>query len=241
MRSVLIVFGIAIGILIVAIIFTPSKGLLDNPSEVAYEKSQEFNRQEQAEANKNRPAAAKPATSTSAATAADSSNPPAAAPVKFEPYKLPAQGSIQAVMSVKGRGDVTFELFSKDAPKTVAQIAGLMKSGFFDGILVHRVESGFVVQFGNAGTKTLGPDAPETDGGVPTIPFETNSLKHDAGTLGIALTAANSDTGTSQVFINMSPNHNLDGKYCVFGRVASGMDVVAKIQAGDKIDKIVVK
>jgi cyclophilin family peptidyl-prolyl cis-trans isomerase len=144
-------------------------------------------------------------------------------------------------MTVKDRGTVTLELFPKEAPKTVAQIGGLIRSGFFDGMVVHRVEPGFVVQFGNPATKTQGVDAPESDSGVPVIPFEKNNLKHEAGTLGIALTSKQSDTGTSQMFINLSANHSLDGDYCVFGKVASGMDVVNKIQKGDIVSKIVLK
>jgi len=240
MRSVLIIFGIALLILGVSFLFTPRKGLVDDPAEEQYRKQQEYDRKEQEEAKKT--AANSPKTSSSAGQPEKSPAPSSAsASTKFEPYKLPAQGNVTAVMSVKNRGDITFELFAKDAPKTVAQIAGLMKSGFYDGIIFHRVVPDFVVQAGNPATKTQGADAQESAGGVPPIPFESNKLEHATGTLGIALTAPKSETGTSQFFINLKPNHSLDGDYCVFGKVTAGMDVVNKIEKGDVITKVVVK
>lgn len=140
-------------------------------------------------------------------------------------------------MTVANRGKVTMELFPKDAPKTVAHILKLVNKKFYDGIKVHRVEPGFVVQAGDP-TQRSEPfgDAKLRD---ENIPFETNKLTHEEGTLGIALTAPKSDTGTSQFFINLAPNHHLDGNYCVFGKVIKGMDVVKKIQRGDKIVKVV--
>jgi cyclophilin family peptidyl-prolyl cis-trans isomerase len=233
MRSVLIIFGIAIGILVLSILFTPSKHLVDNPSDEAWKRQQEFDRKEQEEAKK--AAAAKGGTRAAATTPASTTaaNPSATA--------VPAKGSVVAVMSVKGRGDITLEMQPSLAPKTVAQISGLIKKGFYDGIVIHRVEPGFVVQFGNPATKTQGADAPEEDGGVPTIPFEKNDQKHAPGTLSIALTARQSDTGTSQIFIDLGDNQQLNGDYCVFGRVASGMDVVQKLEKGDVISRIALK
>jgi peptidyl-prolyl cis-trans isomerase B (cyclophilin B) len=243
MRSVLIVFGIAIGILVLAIVFTPSKNLVDNPADEAWKRQQEYDRQQAAEAKK--AAAAKGGTSAAAPTAtAATPNPMAAsspAPGASQPASAPAKGTVTAVMTVKDRGDITLEMFPKEAPKTVAQISSLIKKGFYDGIVIHRVEPGFVVQFGNPATKTQGANAPEEDGGVPTIPFEKNSLKHGPGGLSIALTSPQSDTGTSQIFIDLGGNDRLNGDYAVFGKVASGMDVVQKLQVGDVISRIVLK
>jgi len=225
MRSVLIIFGVALLILGLSIMFSPKRDLVDDPAGEAFRRTQEYDRKDAEEAKK----------AKLAANGGQAEKPAAL------PYKEPAKGNVVAVMSVKDRGDITLELFAKDAPKTVAQISDLMKKGFYSGILFHRVEPEFVVQAGNPATKSQGVDAPEGDSGVPHIPFETNSLKHDTGTLGIALTSARSDTGTSQFFINLRPNHSLDGDYCVFGRVVTGMDVVNKIEKGDVISKIEVK
>jgi cyclophilin family peptidyl-prolyl cis-trans isomerase len=138
---------------------------------------------------------------------------------------------------VANRGTITIELFQKDAPKTVAHILDLVKRKFYDGILIHRVEPNFVVQAGDPQTKTRGVDASGigTGGSGKNIPFETNNRTHEAGTLGMALSAPRSATGDSQWFINLSNNNFLDGNYCVFGKVTKGMDVVRKIERGDKI------
>jgi cyclophilin family peptidyl-prolyl cis-trans isomerase len=151
-------------------------------------------------------------------------------------YAAPA-GNPVIEMTVVHRGKVRMELFPKEAPKTVAHILRLINKKFYDGIKIHRVEPGFVVQAGDPTQREM----PFGDAKLQNenIPFEINKHTHEEGTLGIALTAPKSDTGTSQFFINLAPNHHLDGNYCVFGKVIKGMDVVKKIQRGDKIERIV--
>lgn len=155
------------------------------------------------------------------------------------------------VMDVENRGQIVIELFPAKAPKTVEHILKLVQEKFFDGILFHRVVPGFVAQAGDpaskkvdrakaladadgqGGTKGLG------DGGSgKTIPFERNDLRHDKGTLGMALEGPQTDTGDSQFFINLVDNYRLDGKYCVFGKVVKGMDIVLKIERADKISSV---
>jgi len=161
---------------------------------------------------------------------------------------LAADGVVRLEMSVEGRGQIKIELYSKDAPKTVAHIVALCKKGFYDGILIHRVEPGFVVQAGDPKTRTLKPkelatmsDMKKRELGIgggdsgKTIPFEENDRTHLTGTLGMALSAPRSNTGDSQWFVNLSSNHQLDGDYCVFGKVTAGMQVVRKIAVGDRI------
>jgi len=152
------------------------------------------------------------------------------------------------IMKIAGRGTVTIELYSKEAPKTVDHFLTLVRKKFYDGILVHRVVPGFVVQAGDPATRKYTPaqlaamsDEELAQAGIGgggsghNIPFEVNKLTHETGTLGIALTAPRSATGDSQWFINLGPNHRLDGDYCVFGKVIKGMDVVTRIRKGDKI------
>jgi peptidyl-prolyl cis-trans isomerase B (cyclophilin B) len=155
-------------------------------------------------------------------------------------------------MQIEGRGKVAIELYQKDAPKTVAHFLQLCKSGFYDGIRFHRIVPGFVAQGGDPGTRKLKAKDLATElhpadyrrlgignggSGKPT-PFESNSRVHDPGALSLALTAPKSATGDSQFFIDLVRNERLDGDYCVFGHVTKGMDVVQKIQQGDKILKI---
>lgn len=149
-------------------------------------------------------------------------------------------GNPKLEMTIASRGTVTLELFAKDAPKTTAHIVDLCRKKFYDGILIHRLEPGFVVQAGDPKTKTDGIDGPMigSGGSGKNIPFEVNSRTHETGSLGMALSAPRSATGDSQWFINLGPNHQLDGDYCVFGKVSKGMNVVKQIKRGDKIVSI---
>jgi len=231
MRSVLIVFGIAIAILVASIVFTPSKGLVDNPSEEAYKRQQEFDRQEQIEAKK--AAAAKaPAVNPSDVT----------------------KDAVPATLKVAGKGVIELELYPRAAPKTVAHFTDLAKRKFYDGILFHRVVPDFVAQAGDPASKKLtaqdvaskddhqgGTEGLGSGGSGTNIPFESNPLKNEPGTLAMALSGPRSDTGDSQFFINLKHNESLDGDYCVFGKVKSGIDVVKSIRRGDKIESITVK
>jgi len=116
-----------------------------------------------------------------------------------------------------------------DAPLTVENFVQLARSGFFNGLSVHRVVPGFVVQTGD----------PRSDGeGGPgySIRDELNERAYLRGTVGMALDWA--DTGGSQFFITHSPQPHLDAKYTVFGRVVNGMDVVDQIQQGDIIRRV---
>jgi cyclophilin family peptidyl-prolyl cis-trans isomerase len=159
---------------------------------------------------------------------------------RFEP---PRGGARKAVMSIPGKGDITFEIYPAAAPLTCKRMVELIASGFYNGIRFHRVEPGFVVQAGDPGSKTKPLSDPSlgSGGSGQAIKFEKNDLQHVRGTMGIALSAPSSDTGDSQFFINLKSNHNLDGTYCVFGYVTEGMELVDKIEKGDIISKLELK
>ncbi|HEY9900400.1 MAG TPA: peptidylprolyl isomerase [Pantanalinema sp.] len=128
------------------------------------------------------------------------------------------------VQFTTSKGKFTVVLFPKEAPKTVANFEKLVKKGFYDGLVFHRVIPGFVAQ---------GGDPEGTGGGGPgyTIPDELDSsLKHIRGSLAMAKTMA-PNSGGSQFYIGFQPLPSLDGRYTVFGQVISGMDVVDKLQA----------
>ncbi|MBS3095347.1 peptidylprolyl isomerase [Candidatus Woesearchaeota archaeon] len=117
-------------------------------------------------------------------------------------------------------GDIEIELY-ENMPITTSNFEKLVKSGFYDGIIFHRVINDFMVQGGDpTGTGKGGPGY--------TIKDEfTNNNANNRGT--IAMANAGPNTGGSQFFINLVDNNYLDGKHPVFGRVARGMDVVDKI------------
>jgi HEAT repeat protein len=124
------------------------------------------------------------------------------------------------------RGTIRIELAVLDAPLTVENFVTLARSGFFNGLSVHRVVPDFVIQTGD----------PRGDGeGGPnyTIRDELSERPFVRGTVGMALDWA--DTGGSQFFITLSPQPQLDAKYTVFGRVIAGMEVVDQIQPRDVI------
>ncbi len=122
-------------------------------------------------------------------------------------------------------GDITVELWDDVAPKHVANFLKLSRSGFYDGLLFHRVIQDFMIQGGcPQGTGTGGPGW--------TVKAEFNDREHHPGTLSMARSSDPNSAG-SQFFIclNRETCQHLDGKYTGFGQVIEGMDVVRKIAA----------
>ncbi len=123
------------------------------------------------------------------------------------------------------RGEMHFRML-KQTPLSAVHFLRLMRKHFYDGLTFHRVAPGFVIQGGD----------PRGDGfGGPgyLVRDEVSPHPHVRGTVGIA--TSGKDTGGSQFFINLAPNLHLDGKYTVFAEVTKGMDVVDRIEVGDKI------
>ena len=133
-------------------------------------------------------------------------------------------------------GDIVFALRPDKAPNTSANLVSLANAKFYDGILVHRYEVGFVVQWGDPLTKTLPLTDPSIGTGGPgyTIPFETNDLKHLHYSLAMAR-GGGMDTAGSQIYVCLADQPTLDGNYCVFGSVLSGTSVVDALRKGDKV------
>lgn len=135
-------------------------------------------------------------------------------------------GSVKAVVTT-AKGTFTIDLLPEDAPLTVDNFIKLANAKYFDGVLVHRVVSNFVMQDGD----------PRGDGnGGPgwSIRCEINMVPYGRGAVGMALSGK--DTGGSQWFVTHSPQPHLDGGYTVFGKVSEkDMKVVDNIVRGDKI------
>jgi peptidylprolyl isomerase len=125
-------------------------------------------------------------------------------------------------------GRVTIKLRPDLAPKHVAQIKALVKKGFYDGIVFHRVIDGFMAQTGDpTGTGTGGSD-------LPDLPAEfTGKAKFVRGTVGMAR-SSDPNSANSQFFIMFGPAPPLDGQYTIFGEVVSGMEAVDKIKKGSE-------
>ena len=142
------------------------------------------------------------------------------------------------------KGTFTAELYDDAAPGTVANFEKLVRQGYYDGILFHRVIPDFVVQGGDPITKgPQGLNHPDVGSGGPgySIRCETdgNPHTHKVGALSMARSAVR-HTGGSQFFIVLSESatRHLNGEHTVFGQVTEGMDVVNRIQEGDRMDKL---
>lgn len=123
------------------------------------------------------------------------------------------------------------ELYPEVAPNTVNNFVSLVKKGFYDGLIFHRVISGFMIQGGDPeGTGIGGPGysikGEFAQNGV------ANNLAHDAGVLSMAR-AMHPDSAGSQFFIMHKDAPHLDGAYAAFGKITEGMDVVNRIAEED--------
>ena len=123
-------------------------------------------------------------------------------------------------------GKVKIELYADKTPKTVQNFIDLSNSGFYDGIIFHRVIPGFMAQTGD-------PDG--TGSGGPGYTFEDEfhpSLSHDsAGILSMANRGPN--TNGSQFFITYGPQPHLDNMHSVFGKVVEGLELIEAIPPRD--------
>ena len=120
-------------------------------------------------------------------------------------------------------GEITFELFDEEAPKTVENFRSLARDGFYDGLTFHRVIRDFMIQGG----------CPEGTGtGGPGYTFEDEINPHKVLRGALAMANAGPDTNGSQFFIVTTEAAPwLDRKHTVFGRVTAGMEVVDALEA----------
>jgi peptidylprolyl isomerase len=132
------------------------------------------------------------------------------------------------------KGEVVIEMRPDLAPTHVARIKELVREGFYDGVVFHRVIEDFMAQTGC-------PEGTGTGGSGQKLKAEFSKEKHTRGTVSMAR-AANPDSGDSQFFICFDEAPWLNGQYTVWGAVTEGMDNVDKIKRGEPVsdpDKIV--
>ncbi|RMF02079.1 MAG: peptidylprolyl isomerase [Alphaproteobacteria bacterium] len=132
------------------------------------------------------------------------------------------------------QGTVTIEMRPDLAPKHCARIKELVRQGFYDGIVFHRVIDGFMAQTGC-------PHGTGTGGSGQKLAAEFNAAPHVRGTVSMARAAAR-DSADSQFFICFDDATFLDGEYTVWGQVSAGMENVDKLKRGEPVadpDKII--
>jgi peptidylprolyl isomerase len=132
------------------------------------------------------------------------------------------------------KGPVTIRMRPDLAPQHVSRIKELVRDGFYDGIVFHRVIDGFMAQTGC-------PHGTGTGGSGKKLKAEFSAAKHVRGTVSMAR-AQSPDSGDSQFFICFADAPFLNGKYSVWGEVTAGMENVDKIKRGEPVanpDRIV--
>lgn len=131
-------------------------------------------------------------------------------------------------MNIKDRGMVKIELYPQIAPETVNNFVSLVKKGYYDGLIFHRVIQGFMIQGGDpSGTGTGGPGY-RIKGEFTSNGFQ-NDLKHTPGVISMARSMA-PDSAGSQFFIMTSDSPHLDENYAAFGMVTEGLEYIMDIE-----------
>ena len=136
------------------------------------------------------------------------------------------------VITMENGGVMSGELYEEIAPITVENFEKLANSGFYDGLIFHRVIPGFMIQGGDPEGVGIGGPGYTIKGefasnGVP------NDLKHTRGVLSMAR-AMDPDSAGSQFFIMVADAPHLDGQYAAFGKVTEGMDTADEIVSADR-------
>ena len=133
-------------------------------------------------------------------------------------------------ITVKDFGEMTAELYPDKAPKTVANFLSLVESGFYTGMIFHRVIRGFMIQGGGYDESFSEKDAVSIKGEFAANGFVQNDLKHTKGVLSMARTS-DPNSASSQFFIMHENAPYLDAQYAGFGKVVEGVDVIDRIAA----------
>jgi peptidylprolyl isomerase/peptidyl-prolyl cis-trans isomerase B (cyclophilin B) len=149
-------------------------------------------------------------------------------PSELEAYSSRASDSQARIKTP--HGDIVFTFFADDAPLHVASFIKLAEAGFYDGLVFHRVEPGFVVQGGD-------PDGNGTGGPGYNLKAEFSARPHLRGTVAMARSSDPNSAG-SQFYICLDDAKFLDGQYTVFGQMTGGFEALDAIRPGSKMDAV---
>jgi cyclophilin family peptidyl-prolyl cis-trans isomerase len=156
--------------------------------------------------------------------------------------KSPGAGPIIVLETVKGT--IEFETYPEEAPKTVGRVIELVKKNFYNGLRFHRAEPNFVIQVGDPVSRDFSRQAwwgRQSSGKPIGVAEITKKRRHVLGAVSMAYPGTDKTAADSQFFIMRRAAPEMDSKYTVFGKVLTGMDVVAKIQRGDVLKRAYVK
>ncbi len=150
------------------------------------------------------------------------------------PAGPPIRVAIMVSLDEQEMGRVVVEVEPSEAPKTVANFLRYVDEGYYDGTIFHRIIDGFIMQGGGY----TDPETPKWDGLHDPVPFEDNkNIKNTRGTIAMAR-SARMDSATSQFFINLDDNPQLDTsgwRSSAFGRVVEGLDILERLAGIDVV------
>jgi len=157
-----------------------------------------------------------------------------------------AQNPGPVIVVESSRGAFSFETFPSDAPMTVGHVVALVKSGFYDGLRIHRTIPGFIVQFGDPQTRDMAARSlwgrgAAAGSGKPIGAAEiTRRRPHVKGAVAMAH-MGDPSKADSQLYVTLANRPDLDGQYAVFGQVTDGEEVIEALEVGDLITRAFIK
>ncbi len=150
----------------------------------------------------------------------------------------PKPGESVLKLEVEGRGNIFIRLHPKEAPKTVRHIVALARQGFYSRQRFHKVvrtPKPFLVQIGDPSSKSGDIAAAGGAGTGSRIPYEETGFKNVLGAVGLIRNLDDMNSGDCQFYMLLDRSTFLDGNYTVFGQIVVGLDVLKKIQLGDRL------
>lgn len=135
-----------------------------------------------------------------------------------------------ATITMENGKSIVLELYPDKAPNTVNNFISLANSGFYDGLIFHRVIKGFMIQGGDPAGSGMGGPGYSIAGEFKTNGFADNDIKHARGVISMARSMMPNSAG-SQFFIMHANSSHLDGQYAAFGMTIEGLDTVDEIAA----------
>jgi cyclophilin family peptidyl-prolyl cis-trans isomerase len=159
-----------------------------------------------------------------------------------------AASALPVVVFETSKGNFEIEMYPNEAPKSVEHILTLVRRNFYNGLRVHRFEPGFVIQFGDPGTRDMTKKAYWGNGGsgrAVGVAEISPKRPHKLGSVALAHAGDPATTADSQLYVclNSDPGRYsyMNGKYAVIGQVISGLPVVQQIRELDVIKRASVK
>ena len=143
--------------------------------------------------------------------------------------KTPMNSSYEVAVIKTSEGDMVVQFWTDAAPNTIENFKKLVRQGFYDGTIFHRIVKEFMIQGGDPNSKDPAKENSYGQGGPGyNIKAEFNDHSHDRGVISMAR-SSDPDSAGSQFFICLAPVRRLDHQYTTFGKLIKGQDVLQKI------------